>query len=68
MKTLLTPFKRLEGVFSCWGPNLGLDRTHFGNFPSSDKQPYLEVAAHLNINTCARSVCARLLAAFSRSD
>lgn len=38
------------GCFSCWGPNLGLNRACLAIFPSSDKQPYLEVAAHLNIN------------------
>lgn len=50
------------------GTKSGSQSDPSGNFPSSDKQPYLGIAAHLNINKCARSLRARLLAAFSCSD
>lgn len=55
-------------LFFMVGTKSGSQSDLSGNFPSSDKQPYLEVTAHLNINKCARSLCARLLAAFSCSD
>lgn len=55
-------------LFFMLGTKSGSHLDPSGNFPSSDKQPYLGVTAHLNINKCAQSLGARLLSAFSFSD
>lgn len=61
MKSVLMLFYHC-GPFFIPATQSGSKSDPTGDFPSSDKQPYLKVTAHLNINKCARSLRAHPLA------